>query len=133
MNPKLITVTAKKVLGNKYIMIGIITLIVLFFLKGKIKRLIQNYNESQFDKNETTDVNQLAQQYRSASNPSGSSWMIDFDGTDEDAIEKLAFQTKDHFTDVASAYKQKFNETLTDRMRAELGSDEFQNWHNIIT
>ena len=136
MNPKLISVAtsgAKKVLSNKYILIGIVVLIVLFFLKGRIKRVIQNYNESQFDKNETTNVNQLAQQYRSASNPSGTSWMIDMDGTDEDAIEKLAFQTKDHFTDVASAYNQKFNETLTDRMRAELDSNEFQNWHNIIT
>jgi hypothetical protein len=136
MNPKLISVAstgAKKVLGNKYIVIGIIVLIILFFLKGRIKKMIKNYNEKQFDKNETTDVNQLAQQYRSASNPSGSSWMIDFDGTDEDAIEKLAFQTKGHFTNVASAYKQKFDETLTDRVRAELDSDEFKNWHNIIT
>ena len=135
MNPKLISVAttgAKKVFSNKYIFIGMIVLIILFFLKGRIKKVIKNYNEKQFDKNETTDINQLAQQYRSASNPSGSSWMIDFDGTDEDAIEKLAFQTKNHFTDIASAYKQKFDETLTDRMRAELDSDEFKNWHNII-
>lgn len=136
MNPKLISVAssgAKKALSNKYVVIAIVAFIVLFFLKGRVKKAIRNYKEKKFDKNETADVNQLAQQYRSASNPSGVSWMIDFDGTDEDAIEKLAFQTKNHFNAVASAYKQKFDETLTDRMRAELDTDEFQNWHNIIT
>lgn len=136
MNPKLVQAAAvgtKKVFSNKYVLIALIVIIGFWFFKGRIKRMMKNYRAKQFDKNETINANQLAQQYRSASNPSGVSWMIDFDGTDEDLIEKLAFQTKGGFDVVADAYHQKFDETLTDRMRAELDTDEFKNWHNIIT
>lgn len=136
MNPKIakgVAIGAKKVLSNKYVMIALVILVLLFFFRGRIRKMIRRRNEKKFDKNETQDVNQIAQQYRSASNPSGVSWMIDFDGTDEEAIDKLAYQSKNNFNAIASAYRQKFDETLTDRMRAELDTDDFQSWHNIIT
>ncbi len=136
MNPKIakgVAIGAKKVLSNKYVMIALVILVLLFFFRGRIRKMIRKRNEKKFDKNETQDVNQIAQQYRSASNPSGVSWMIDFDGTDEEAIDKLAYQSKNNFNAIASAYRQKFDETLTDRMRAELDTDDFQSWHNIIT
>lgn len=136
MNPKIakgVAVGAKKVLSNKYVMIALVILVLLFFFRGRIRKMIRRRNEKKFDKNETQDVNQIAQQYRSASNPSGVSWMIDFDGTDEEAIDKLAYQSKNNFNAIANAYRQKFDETLTDRMRAELDTDDFQSWHNIIT
>ena len=135
MNPALITVAtgAKKVFSNKYVIIAIIAIISLWLIRGGVKKLIRSWREKQFDKNEAKDVNQIAQQYRAASNPSGSNWMIDWDGTDEDAIELLAHQTKGHLESVARVYKQKFDETLTDRMRKELDTDDFQNWHNIVT
>lgn len=135
MNPVIVAKVAqgaKKVFTNKYVVIAIIVIISFWLLKGGIKKTIRYFKERSFDKNETKDVNQIAQQYRAASNPSGSDWMIDWDGTDEDQIEKLAFQTKGSFENVAKAYKQKFDETLTDRMRKELDADEFQNWRNII-
>jgi hypothetical protein len=136
MNPKLVkvaTVGAKKVFTNKYVLMVLIILVLLFFFRGRIRKMIKRRREKQFDKNETQDVNQIAQQYRSASNPSGISWMIDFDGTDEEAIDKLAYQSKNNFPAIANAYRQKFDETLTDRMRAELSTEDFQSWHNIIT
>jgi len=136
MNPKVIKaagVGAKRLLSNKYIRIILLILVILFFFRGRIRKMIRQRKERQFDNNETQDVNQIAQQYRSASNPSGVSWMIDFDGTDEDAIDKLAYQSKKNFSSIADAYRQKFGETLTDRMRAELDTDDFQSWHNIIT
>ena len=136
MNPKIakgVAIGAKKALSNKYVMIALVILVLLFFFRGRIRKMIRRRNEKKFDKNETQDVNQIAQQYRSASNPSGVSWMIDFDGTDEEAIDKLAYQSKNNFSAIANAYRQKFDETLTDRMRAELDTDEFKNWHNIIT
>ena len=104
----------------------------MWVLKGGITKLIRAYKEKQFDKNEAKDYNQLAQQYRAAANPSGSDWMIDWDGTDEEAIERLGYQTKGHLASVAAVYKQKFHETLTDRLRKELDTDEFQNWRNIV-
>ena len=135
MNPVIMTAAAgaKKVFSNKYVIIAIIAIISLWLIKGGISKAVRYFKEKNFDKNEAKDVNQIAQQYRAASNPSGSDWMIDWDGTNEDAIELLAHQTKGHLESVARVYKQKFDETLTDRMRKELDADDFQNWHNIVT
>ena len=136
MNPvvaKKIAVGAKKVLSNKYVLITIAVVVGFFFFRGKIKSFFKKRREVEFDRNETKDVNLLAQQYRSAANPSGVSWMIDMDGTTEGAIDRLAYQTKGSLTQVADAYKLKFDETLTDRMRKELDAEELQNWRNIVT
>lgn len=123
---------AKNIMSNKYVLATIITIIGLLVFKSKIKKAIAKYREGKFDKNETKDVNQIAQQYRSASNPSGIAMLINTDGTNEEAIDRLAYQTKGSFEAVADAYKLKFDETLTDRMRKELDADEFQDWKNII-
>lgn len=135
MNPivmQQVATGAKKVFSNKYVLIVIAILVGYLFFRKKFRNYFKKKREAEFDRNEHKDVNQLAQQYRSASNPSGVSWMIDFDGTDEEAIERLAYQTKGVFSSVADAYKLKFDETLTDRMRNELSSDDLQNWRNII-
>ena len=131
MNP-LLLLQAKKVLSNKYVIMTIVLIAVIFLARGGIKKFIKARNENKFNKNETKDANQLALQYRTASNPSGNSWMIDFDGTDEDSIEKLAYQTKGILKNVADAYKLKFEETLSDRMSKELDGKELQNWRNIV-
>lgn len=123
----------KGLLGNKYVMLAIILVIILFFFKGKLKRVIQKIRENKFDKNETDDANLIAQQYRAAANPSGISWMIDIDGTSEEAVERLAYQTKGKLDKVTNAYRQKFGETLSDRMRKELSAKEYSNWQNIIS
>ena len=123
---------AKKVLTNKYVIIAIVVIISFWLLKGGVKKAVRFFKEKQFDKNEAEDVNQIAQQYRAAANPSGLSWMIDWDGTNEEAVERLGYQTKGRLDSVARVYKQKFDETLTDRMRKELDTEEFQNWRNIV-
>jgi hypothetical protein len=136
MNPALAMKAAegaKKVLSNKYVVIILVLIAAIFVLKGGIKKVANYIREKRFDKNETKDTNQLAQQYRAASNPSGVAWLIDMDGTDEDQIEKLAYQTKGNFKPIADTYRLKFDETLTDRMRKELGAEDFQDWHNIVT
>ena len=124
---------AKKVFSNKYVIITLVVVIIFFIAKGGIKKVIRTVRENKFNKNETKDTNQLALQYRTASNPSGNNWMIDWDGTNEEAIEKLAYQTKGVLDEVADAYKLKFDETLSDRMSKELDSEELQNWRNIVT
>ncbi|NQY09821.1 MAG: hypothetical protein HRT71_09950 [Flavobacteriales bacterium] len=135
MNPlviKTFLTGLKKVFSNKYVLLTIAALFVLFLTRNKIKKIFIKRNEDKFDKEETEDFNQIAQQYRSASNPSGIEFLIDADGTDEEAIERLAYQTKGNFQQIADGYNMKFDETLTDRMRKELDSDEFQQWYNII-
>jgi hypothetical protein len=131
MNP-LVIQTVKKAVTNKYVMFTAIAIVVFLFFKKSIKSIIEKFKEGKFDKHETKQVNQIAQQYRSAANPSGIKWMIDVDGTNEKAVERLAYQTKDKLEPVATAYKQKFHETLTDRMRKELTPDDFQDWKNIV-
>lgn len=135
MNPKaaqVIAAGAKKVLSNKYVLITLLVLIVLLILRKRIKKVVRNRQEKKFDKKEAKNVNQLAHQYRSASNPSGVSWMIDFDGTDEDLMMDLALQSKGGYKLIADAYKQKFDESLTDRVRSELDTEDFQKWRYII-
>lgn len=125
---------AKKVLSNKLVQIGIVVFLLFFIVRGGIRKIRAKIREKRFNRNEDKDVNQLAQQYRSASNPSGISWMIDIDGTDEDAIKLIARDTKGRLKDVASAYRLKFDgEALTDRLRKELDSDDFQHWRDIVT
>lgn len=122
-----------KLTSGKNVMKGLAIIVILVVVIVGYKKFRKNRNQAKFDKNETKDVNQIALQYRTASNPSGIEFLIDTDGTDEDAIEKLAFQTKGVLDEVASAYKLKFDETLSDRMSKELDSDELQNWRNIVT
>ena len=133
MTPLIVANGVKKVFSNKYVIIAIIVLVVFFVAKGGIQKFIRSRKEKEFNRNETKDVNQLALQYRTASNPSGNDWMINWDGTNEDAIEKLAYQTKGVLDEVAAAYKLKFDETLSDRMSKELDSEELQDWRNIVS
>ena len=124
--------TAKNVVSHKAFYIPVIILVLLLLSKKTVKAAIKQYKEKKFDKNETEDVNQIAQQYRSVSNPSGINFLIDADGSDEEGFKILAHRTKGNFKQVAEAYKLKFDETLTDRVRSELDSEDYQNWLNII-
>lgn len=120
----------KKIFSTKGVLI-VIGIIAAYFV---VKKLYRSYNESRFDKDETERANQLALQYRNASNPSGFKNMIDYDGTSTDTIlEKLSYQTKGIFKKVADAYKLKFDETLSDRMTNELSTSELNEWNNIVT
>uniref|UniRef100_UPI000B205553 hypothetical protein n=1 Tax=Aquimarina longa TaxID=1080221 RepID=UPI000B205553 len=119
-------------LSNRKVQIVLLIVILYFIFRRKIKKMIYNYRQRKFNQNEARDVNQLAQQYRSAANPSGISWMINVDGTDEREIERLGYQTKGQLQPIADAYRLKFEESLTDRLRKELSPKEFQDWKNII-
>ncbi|TSE10340.1 hypothetical protein [Aquimarina algiphila] len=135
MNPLVIAQAAKATqsfLMNRKVQIAILIIILYFVFKKKIKKLIHRIRQRKFDKNEAQDVNQIAQQYRSASNPSGISWMINVDGTDEKEIERLGYQSKGKLQPIANAYRLKFDESLSDRLRKELSPEDFQDWKNIV-
>ncbi len=135
MNPLVIAQaaqSAKSFFSNRKVQLVLIGIVLYFIFKKKIRKLLHTLRQQKFNKNEARDVNQLAQQYRSAANPSGISWMINVDGTKEEEIERLGYQTKGQLQQVADAYRLKFEESLTDRLRKELSSREFQNWKNIV-
>lgn len=135
MNPIVIAqaaASAKSLFSNRKVQIAILIIIAYFIFKKKISALLHRMRQRKFDKNEARDVNQLAQQYRSAANPSGLSWMINMDGTNEKEIEHLGYQSKNQLQPIADAYRLKFEESLSDRLRKELSPEDFQNWRNIV-
>ena len=135
MNPLVIAQAAKTTttfFSNRKVQIVLLILVLLFVFKKKIRQWLKKRRQDKFDQNEARDVNQLAQQYRSAANPSGIAWMINADGTDEDEIERLGYQSKGILQPIANAYKLKFEESLSDRLRKELSPKEFQQWRNIV-
>ena len=135
MNPLVIAQAAKTTtnfFSNRKVQIVLLILVLLFIFKKKIRLWLKKRRQDKFDQNEARDVNQLAQQYRSAANPSGIAWMINADGTDEDEIERLGYQSKGILQPIANAYKLKFEESLSDRLRKELSPKEFQQWRNIV-
>ena len=136
MNPIVVSKVAgglKTFFTNRTVLIVIAVLVIIIILKKGVKKTVRKVRENKFDKNEFEDPNLLAQQYRSASNPSGYGWMIDFDGTKEDELLNIAYQTKGQKDAVSDAYKNKYAEALTDRVRKELSTKDFDHWKNIIS
>lgn len=131
MNPALV-----KIATNKYVIYGtgiLIALLVVYIVFKKFGKSISGaVSDAQFNAIEGTDLGSLIQQYRAAMNPSGVSWLISTDGTDEEAILKLAQQTKGNVDAVFKAYRQKFNSNLTDDLRQELSTEEYETWYEII-
>lgn len=124
---------AKKLLKKKPFWVVVALIIAFVFIRKMVKKISRNIKEKQFDNEEHKDFNMLVQQYRAAMNPSGYEWMISWDGTDEDAIKRLGYQTKGYLKEISELYRQKFGEALTDALRRELEADEFQEWYNIVT
>lgn len=61
---------------------------------------------------------------RSAINPSGVSWLMWSDGTNENAIEQIASQISD-LDSVATAYRNLYGKELIKQLQGELDSDRF--------
>ena len=122
---------AVSVAKDPKVITAVIILIVALFFRKKIQAAVANVRAKGFDRKEGSDLNNIVQQYRAAVNPSGVSWLIDMDGTDEDTILALAEKTKGRFQEIARAYRAKFNESITDRMRSDLSVANFTKWQNI--
>lgn len=80
---------------------------------------------SRSDKDITTNpgVGQ-AQLLRIAMNPSGTALLFDTDGTNKDAILKLATQIKD-LDKVVEAYKERYKGSLLKHLEVELGTSDY--------
>jgi len=123
---------AAKAVKNPKFVTAILVIVVVIFFRKKLKNAIENFRRNRFDRNEGSDVNSIVQQYRSAVNPSGVSWLIDVDGTNEEEVLRLAEQSKGQFQEVARAYRAKFNESITDRMRSDLSVSDFAKWQDLV-
>jgi len=122
-------------LKNRKVQIVLAILIGLFLIKGGYKKIVRFIKNKKFDKKSTEDPNRVALQFRNAANPSGTNWMIDFDGTNEEEFDKLARRIKnqDIIKEVSDAYQLKYDETLQERAAKELDADELRSFEDIIT
>lgn len=126
--------TVRNVLTDKRVIYVILGIILYFILKKTFLKAIRAYKEKQFDKNSFASPNKIALNLHSAANPSGQSWIIDYDGTDEDAFLTSGQRMKDLRLqrEVSEAYQLKFDETLEDRANKELDGDDLRTWEGLI-
>ena len=126
--------TLKKIFSDKRVLLVLGILVVLLLLRKTIKKGIEKIRENKFDRDSTEDPNKLALNARSAVNPSGIGWMVDFDGTDESALMDIGQRMKDMNLqeDVSKAYRLKYGETLEDRVNKELDSEDLRLWESLI-
>ena len=128
--------TSQKEKLIKYTSIGIIVIIALilayfFLLKPYLEK--QNAIENSDIDDSKGKAKIYANELRTAINPSGNDWSLEFDGTDEDALYSIATkikQDKVKFVDVASAYYSAYKDDLTIRLQKELDSDELTQFYN---
>lgn len=116
----------------------IVLLVVLMLSRKVIQNAVANLKENNFDNNigktkKGKSINLIAESYRNAMNPSGISWLMWSDGTDEEAILNLAPDTAGVLNDVNKAYKNKYGTSLVDDLQGELSSSDFQKWQQIVT
>lgn len=77
---------------------------------------------------------QKALQLRNAFNPSGISWMIDFDGTVESAVLETIATLKDkaEWDTMVTIYQDAYGESLIDRTNKELGTDDLAKFNQLL-
>lgn len=105
--------------------------IALFFL-GKKALAKQKKNNAEADM-DTNDAAGQAASLKQALNPSGYQWMKNFDGTDKEAIMRIAPQIK-NLDDVNSHYKNLAQtQSLYDDLQSSLSPDEYQKFLSLAT
>jgi len=126
--PAFIAGTKKVVKGNeKYI----VAIAVYFVLRKMTEVAGKNEVKNNIQENGALNYNAMAQMYRQAMNPSGYSWMIDFDLTNVSSLYELASKTI-NFDRVATAYSLAYGSDLTTDLRKELNTSEFNKFMNIL-
>jgi len=127
--------TVKNALSNKTVRVVLIVVVLVFLFKKTIQGAIRKYRESKFDSRSSQLPNKLALSIRSAVNPSGIDWMVDFDTTKPTELLALGQRIKDLgiVKEVSDAYKLKFDETLEERVSKELDSTDLITWEQIIS
>lgn len=103
------------------------------FLAVKGRKLVQNLQEKSVNKNIDSGNSSkslapiLAQQASAAMNPSGTSWLRYTDGTDEEALYKIADAIKagkTSWTELSNAYKNQYHRNLIEDLTDELDTSE---------
>jgi len=96
------------------------------------KKIIQNIRKNSTEKKLADSLEvQQATALRNAMNPSGISWMMNIDTTDDAAILQTAKEIKDLKT-VQEAYRKLYNDSLIDDLKSEMKPDNYTQFLHII-
>ena len=106
--------------------------VLLLYLVWQIKRGWDKSKTQVYSENAGSDLStQQAIQLRQAMNPSGSGWLMDFDGTDFATITTIAGQISS-FADVSQAYRALYDADLTADLTGELDRDQLTQFWALI-
>lgn len=115
---------------NKDLLIKAGAGLVLVWLGNKlIKNLKKDSTESRVENDPSVGQ---AQSLRQAMNPSGNEWMRKMDGTNKEAIFRIASEIDD-IEAVRKAYKNLFNSSLYEDLQGELSATDYQKFLSIAT
>lgn len=126
--PAIIAGTKKVIKGNEKYLIAIA---VYFALKKFSEASAVSEVQQKIQEVGRYNNNALAQLYRQAVNPSGYKWLMELDGTNEEMLFKLAAETY-NYQGVATAYKALYETDLTEDLRKELSTSDFQQFMQIL-
>jgi hypothetical protein len=126
--PLFIGVSKKVVKGNKK---WIIAIVAYFILKKWASQAALQKSLEELQENGYLNANALATLYDKAINPSGISYLVTMDGTDENAIFELAAKTG-NYKDVADAYRIQYKRELTNDLKSELSGDDYRRYLSIL-
>jgi len=120
--------------GNSNAVSKLITALIVSVAGGlavwQLKKFLSNSESKQINEPEV----QLASRIRTAVNPSGVSWLINTDTTDEYSLYQIAKEINEqkNFDKVAKSYQRQFSETLESRLRTEFDPNEYNKFFSII-
>lgn len=117
----------------KRVLVGGLVVGIGGFLTYKlVRKIITNNRKKNTSLQADNDLEvQQAMLLRNAMNPSGISWMMSFDTTNNDAIVALAKKIT-NFDKVATSYRKLYDSDLTVDLQSELTTDEYKKFLTLI-
>lgn len=107
----------------------VIAIVLYFLLRSIIKRGAKQATQDAILSGDNNAL--VAVEMRQAMNPSGTSWLMDFDGTDTDALFNSARKATD-FPAVARAYANLYDADLLTDLQNELSPAQFAQFQALL-
>lgn len=107
----------------------LIYLTIFYLVRSVIKNGAKQATQNAVASGDTNAL--IAVELRQAMNPTGSSWMMSFDGTDVETVFNCAKKTTD-FAGVARAYKDLYDSDLITDLQDELSITDFAQFQAFL-
>lgn len=115
---------------NETLVVRFLVIIVAYFLlRSIVKRAAKKAAQEQVAAGDTNSL--IAVEMRQAMNPSGTTWLMDFDGTETEALFNAARKAT-NFSAVSSAYASLYDSDLITDIQNELSVADFAQFQALI-